>query len=124
MRVKSVTLEVLKLSGWLNTNAPCRESKGGHAMWGELRAERQDKRRATAGQTACRGGRWEGVGQPRCKQRAQGQIRPEMWGAGHERGAHGERADHVRDLGRVKAQGLVERYRDLPRVERRACVTR
>ena len=27
-----VTLEVSKLSGWLNDDAPCRESKGGHAV--------------------------------------------------------------------------------------------
>ena len=30
-----VTLEVSKLSGWLNAFAFCRESKGGHAVWGE-----------------------------------------------------------------------------------------
>ena len=28
----SVTLDVSKLSGWLNADAPCRESKGGHAV--------------------------------------------------------------------------------------------
>ena len=27
-----VTLEVSKLSGWLNADAYCRESKGGHAV--------------------------------------------------------------------------------------------
>ena len=32
-----VTLEVLKLSGWLNADALCRESKGGHAVRGEVR---------------------------------------------------------------------------------------
>ena len=30
-----VTLEVSKLSGWLNAFAFCRESEGGHAVWGE-----------------------------------------------------------------------------------------
>ena len=30
-----VTLEVSKLSGWLNADADCRESKGGHTMQGE-----------------------------------------------------------------------------------------
>ena len=44
-----VTLEVSKLSGWLNAYAPCRESKGGHTMRGELRA------RTTAAHAACRG---------------------------------------------------------------------
>ena len=31
----SVTLEVLKLSSWLNADAPCRESKEGHVVRGE-----------------------------------------------------------------------------------------
>ena len=30
-----VTLEVSKLSGWLNADAPCREPKGGHTVLGE-----------------------------------------------------------------------------------------
>ena len=30
-----VTLDVTKLSGWLNAEVYCRESKGGHAMRGE-----------------------------------------------------------------------------------------
>ena len=33
-----VTLEVSKLSGWLNADAVCRESKGGHTVRGEVRA--------------------------------------------------------------------------------------
>ena len=33
-----MTLEVLKLSGWLNADAPCRESKGGHTVWDEVHA--------------------------------------------------------------------------------------
>ena len=32
MPFMSVTLEVSKLSGWLNDDAPCRESKEGHAV--------------------------------------------------------------------------------------------
>ena len=32
-----VTLEVSKLSGWLNAEAHCRESKGGHTVRGEVR---------------------------------------------------------------------------------------
>ena len=31
-----VTLDVSKLSGWLNADACCRESKGGHAVRGEV----------------------------------------------------------------------------------------
>ena len=46
-----VTLEVSKLSGWLNADAPCRESKGGHTVLGEVQAGR---RRTTAAQAACR----------------------------------------------------------------------
>ena len=30
-----VTLEVSKLSDWLNADAPCRESKEGHFVWGK-----------------------------------------------------------------------------------------
>ena len=30
-----VTLEVSKLSGWLNTDACCQESKEGHTVWGK-----------------------------------------------------------------------------------------
>ena len=32
-----VTLDVSKLSGWLNADARCRESKGGHTVWDEAR---------------------------------------------------------------------------------------
>ena len=38
----SVTLEVLKLSGWLNADALCRESKEGHAMRGEVQTGRPE----------------------------------------------------------------------------------
>eukprot|EP00964_Phaeocystis_antarctica_P079779 scaffold49742_cov60-Phaeocystis_antarctica.AAC.5 len=48
-----VTLEVSKLSGWLNADAYCRESKGGHTMRGKVRSGR---RRTTAAQAAARGG--------------------------------------------------------------------
>ena len=37
----SVTLEVSKLSGWLNALAYCRESKEGHVVPGEVYADRQ-----------------------------------------------------------------------------------
>ena len=49
-----VTLEVSKFSGWLNADADCRESNGGHVRCGARYAGRQ------AG----------GGGRPRCKQRA------------------------------------------------------
>ena len=51
MRFMSVTLEVSKLSGWLNADASCRESKGGHTVRGEVRPGR---RRTTAAQAACK----------------------------------------------------------------------
>ena len=47
MALMSVTLEVSKLSSWLNADANCRESKGGHTVRGELRAKRR-KGRGTA----------------------------------------------------------------------------
>ena len=34
-----VTSDVSKLSGWLNADAPCRESNGGHTMWAEVQTE-------------------------------------------------------------------------------------
>eukprot|EP00964_Phaeocystis_antarctica_P147841 scaffold114545_cov30-Phaeocystis_antarctica.AAC.1 len=52
-----VTLEVSKLSGWLNADASCRESKGGHTVWCEVQSS---GRREAAGDcgacAACRGG--------------------------------------------------------------------
>ena len=56
MKRMSVTLEVSKLSGWLKTDAPCRELKGGHAARGEVYGLGGGRRRATAVQAACRGG--------------------------------------------------------------------
>ena len=38
----AVTLEVFKLSGWLNAYAYCREPKGGHTVRGEVRPERRE----------------------------------------------------------------------------------
>ena len=37
-----VTLEVSKLSGWLNADARCREPKEGHAMRGEVQTGRPE----------------------------------------------------------------------------------
>ena len=37
-----VTLEVSKLSGWLNADACCRESKGGQTVRGEVRPGRRE----------------------------------------------------------------------------------
>ena len=61
----SVTLEVSKLSGWLNADAPCGGSKGGAC--GEGRGMR-DGRRAAAVQAASRKGlncRFGGESAPR-----------------------------------------------------------
>ena len=57
MELMSVTLDVSKLSGWLNIDAPCRVTRGG--MGGERRCEIR-----------------EGVGGWWCKQRA----RCQGWG--------------------------------------------
>ena len=38
----SVTLEVSKLSGWLNADAYCREWNGGYTVRGEVRAWRRE----------------------------------------------------------------------------------
>eukprot|EP00964_Phaeocystis_antarctica_P058134 scaffold34462_cov56-Phaeocystis_antarctica.AAC.3 len=53
-----VTLEVLTLSGWLNADAPCGESKGGHAVRSEeyqSAGGRGGGHRTTAAHAACRG---------------------------------------------------------------------
>ena len=92
----SVTLDVSKLSGWLNAVAYCRESKGGHAMREEVWP-----------------GRRGGVGWRRRNRHARGWLVQGCGGQG-TRGAHREHALHGRDLGRVEAERLVERRRDLP----------
>eukprot|EP00964_Phaeocystis_antarctica_P128448 scaffold92250_cov61-Phaeocystis_antarctica.AAC.1 len=72
--VMSVTLEVSKLSGWLNADARCRDSNGGMRVRGAWSAG--GRRRATAVQAAFRAGL-------DCR-----------LGAGHGRGAHVEHVDH------------------------------
>ena len=61
-----VTLEVLKLSGWLNAYACCRESKGGYTVQGEVQST---GRRGVAGDRGARG--------------VQGRARDCRLGAGH-----------------------------------------
>eukprot|EP00964_Phaeocystis_antarctica_P032563 scaffold18441_cov48-Phaeocystis_antarctica.AAC.1 len=80
----SVTLDVSKLSGWLNADAYCREPKGGHTVRGGMRPER---RRTTAAQAACR------------------RDSTADWGQARE-GAHPEHAVHACDAGGVEAQRL------------------
>ena len=102
----SVTLEVSKLSGWLNADAYCRGSKGGagHTQSDGRYAVRNIVHggREVAVQAACRavldctsGGRARG-------------------------GAHVEHGVHGCEAVGVEAQRLVERRRELPRVGRRA----
>ena len=52
MLLMSVTLEMSKLSGWLNNDARCRESNGGHTVGEELKSTR---RREVAGDRGARG---------------------------------------------------------------------
>ena len=52
MLVMVVTLEVSKLSGWLNADAYCRESKGGHAVRGEVHGLGSSRRWTTAAHAA------------------------------------------------------------------------
>ena len=52
MLVMVVTLEVSKLSGWLNADAYCRESKGGHAVRDEGAGREACVQRAGASSTA------------------------------------------------------------------------
>ena len=52
-----VTLEESKLSGWLNAEAPCRESKAGHAVRGAVYGFGGSRRWTATAHAACRGGR-------------------------------------------------------------------
>ena len=89
MEVMVVTLDMSKLSGWLNADALCPQSEGGHRMRDKVRAGRVGG--ASAVQAACMGA--SGL--------SKGWVR---------RGAaHGKHGEHVPDPGRVEAQQLVER---------------
>ena len=84
-----VTLEVSKLSGWLNADADCRESKEGRAMRGKLKT----------GSSEVAGDR----GAHSVQERARLQIGSRVRG-----GAHPEHVAHVCDARRVETQRLVE----------------
>ena len=92
-----VTLEVSKLSSWLNAFADCRESNGGHTVRGEVRTGRWQARQATAAHAACAG---------------EGSTAGWEQGTGSE--AYVEHLLHGCDAGGVEAQWLVERRRGLP----------
>ena len=99
MLIMFVTLDVSKLSGWLNTFADCR---------GEKRAYDAGRGTVRQGVKALGGGDANGG-------RARGGPDSRLGGQG-TRGAHEEHIAHVCDLGRVEAERLVERRRVLYRV--------
>ena len=73
----SVTLEVSKVSGWLNADAHCRESKGGHTVWEEVQGTGRSE---AAGDRGARG----------VQGRARLQIGSRARGGAHvKHGAHG-----------------------------------
>ena len=98
-----VTLEVSKLSGWLNALAYCRETKEGRAIQGKVQTERPE----VAGDRGARS----------VQERARLQI-----GSRARGGAHVEHAVHVYDAGGVETQRLVKRRRRLP--GRKKCAMR
>ena len=91
----SVTLDVSKLSGWLNTDAYCRVARSAYDAGG-MQAGRRKGRGAAAAHAACR-------------------RRPE-WGSvgAGKRGARRKHVLHICDFGQVETQRLVERRRPLP----------
>ena len=91
-----VTLDVSKLSGWLNAKAYCRVERRAWRM-------RCGARYSPGGVRAM----WVAETQSACT----GRARLKVVGT---RGAHPEHEAHVRDLGRVEAERLVEHIRDLP----------
>ena len=98
----SVTLDVSKLSGWLNAVARCRVERRACAVRGEVYGS---ARREAAGDNRASS----------VQRRARVQI-----GGRPRGGAHLKHGMHFRDAGGVEGQRLVERRRFLPRVERRA----
>eukprot|EP00964_Phaeocystis_antarctica_P056875 scaffold33589_cov74-Phaeocystis_antarctica.AAC.1 len=98
-----VTLDVSKLSGWLNATALCRVEKRAYDAVRDAGRE-VGGRGAMAAQAVCRGEC------PTMATRARAERTLNM----------ARNAAHVRDAGRVEAQRLVKRRRVLPRVERRA----
>eukprot|EP00964_Phaeocystis_antarctica_P090254 scaffold57707_cov44-Phaeocystis_antarctica.AAC.1 len=93
-----VTLDVSKLSGWLNADALCRVQR-------EAYKERVGGARALGGGGASRGMTqlWRLLAGSNCG------------GCWHgTRGAHSEHELHVCDAGGDEAQRLVERIRELP----------
>ena len=56
MELMSVTLDVSKLSGWLNADAYCRVEKRACVMQGEVRAERREGVRRRRHKWQARGG--------------------------------------------------------------------
>ena len=91
-----VTLDVSKLSGWLNAKAYCRVERRAWRM-------RCGARYSPGGVKAM----WVAETQSACT----GRARLKVVGT---RGAHPEHEVHVRDLGRVEAERLVEHRRVLP----------
>ena len=91
-----VTLDVSKLSGWLNAEAYCRVERRAWRM-------RCGARYSPGGVRAM----WVAETQSACT----GRARLKAVGT---RGAHPEHVVHGRDLGRVEAERLVERRRELP----------
>ena len=94
-----VTLEVLKLSGWLNADASCRVERRACDAGGERGGSRE-----AGGPVVW----WRHTGGMHGDGLTQGS------GAKGTRGAHEEHVAHGRDAGRVEAQRLVEGIRVLP----------
>jgi len=122
-----VTLDVSRLSGWLNADAPCRESKegvrygarytgqGGSCGGRPWHTQRAERARLQIGGRArgCGPGRGIHVGgqqavDDRGARSVQGRARLQIEG-GSRGGAHVEHEAHVRDAGGAEAQRLVER---------------
>ena len=95
MEFMVVTLEVSTLSGWLNPDAACRESKGGHTMQGEGVAR---ERREAAGDRGARS--------------AQGRGLNYRLGAGHGEGRTLNMAYIVVTLDVSKVSGWLNAYAD------------
>ena len=90
-----VTLEVSRLSGWLNADAFCQVERGAYEVGVGPVTRRSVAERRRRKRHADEGPNW-GLSE---------------W---HARGAHLKHEAHVCDFGRVETQRLVERRRFLP----------
>ena len=125
MSLMSMTLDVSRLSGWLNSFAFCAEVKESHEKEGGLWAEKE-----SVGRSACvertsnmpfmlvtsevsRVSGWLNAFAS-CAEAKESHEKEGGWGHGMRETTNPKHVVHVSDAGRVDTQWLIERFRGLP----------